>query len=167
MPEPRFIRLVIPNPPEYVDMVGKRIDKETLQPKVKRYYLTANIFYAGVHERVRMHIVEQVRQFLQPYIARIPVLDNPPYQLEIHYCRYKDIDVDDVGFFWNKVIADMLAPPRLKRKKGDPKNRPLPVDTRPRKLHDDNSKYINRVSYEYFCTEEHVLVLYIIKEDEG
>lgn len=151
-------RVVIPDPLEFIEIVNKRPDKTTGKIKKKRYYLTANIFYGGVHERIRMHIVEQVKWFLKPFIKTIQPLTDPPYSIVLQYCRPKHIDVSNVCFFWDKVICDMLAPPAPKNK-GKIK---LPPDPN-RVLPNDNSNYIDCVGYEYYKTEEHCLVLMVIK----
>lgn len=156
-------RLHIPNPLEYIDITAKKkIDPKTKQLKKHRYYLTANLFYGGVHSRVRMHIVAQVKNFLKPYIGTISQLANPPYSIVLQYCRPQHIDVSNVCFFWDKIICDMLAPPAPKKKKIGKYIIP-PANNTDRKLPNDNSNYIDCVGYEYYCTDESYLVVMVVK----
>lgn len=161
----------IPNPLEYIDITGKRIDKKTGEPKRKRYYLTANIFYGGVHERIRMLIVEKIKFFLFPYLRTLPSLSCPPYSIVIQYCRPKRIDVSNVCYFWDKIICDMMAPPVPKTAK-ILQGKSLPIQennlidkTACSRLNNDNSDYIDCVGYEYYSTNEHCINLYILKSE--
>lgn len=146
-------RVVIPEPLEYI-MVGK-----------KKYYTTANIWYAGVNHWTRMKILESAKWFLHQYLKPCPILDNPPYSIVIQYCRSSDIDIDDKYFFWAKIIHDMLAPPAVKKKSMEKMEEGsyLSLSEANRKLVNDKSSYIDTIGCEYYPTEDHYMVLVIMK----
>lgn len=146
-------RVVIPEPLEFV-IVGK-----------EKYYTTANIWYAGIHHWVRMKILEIVKWYLHPFLKECPILDNPPYSIVIQYCRPSHIDIDDKYFFWAKIIHDMLAPPvhRKKTLENAEENSYIIIAEDNRKLGNDNSKYIDVIGCEYYATEEHYMVIVIMK----
>lgn len=151
-------RVVIPSPLEYIDITGKRINKETGLPKTDRYYLTANIFYGGIHFTIQKIIVDNCKWFLSQYIKPCPILNDPPYSIVLQYCSPKtNFDLDNKCYFWQKMISDMLAPPAPKKKSK------IKIDHPDRKLQSDSVKFIDCLGWEYYKTEETYLVLLILK----
>lgn len=122
------ILIEIPNPLEYIEFVGKRINKKTGKVKTTKYYLTANLFYSTLNHFVQKEILEKVKWFLHPHMSSIPVLDDFPIQIELKYYNTKTTyDVDNKLYFWNKVICDKLA--------------------QDGKIPNDNVKYISKLTF--------------------
>ena len=95
----------------------------------KKYYLTANIFYGGVHFSVRTKIVNQVKMYLKTYFKKGMIPELEEMRIEISFwTKTTSWDIDNKPFFWTKIILDML--------KGDC-------------IHEDNVKYIPSAQYTY------------------
>jgi len=151
-------RVVIPDPLDYV-VTGTKVSKKTGKVSEKRSYTSANVFFGGVHFKVREKIVTTCKTFLYPYLKDCPVLSDPPYSLVLQYCRKEPIDVDNKCYFWNKLIQDILAPgPTAKQ------NDLIASQIRlVRKLENDNSRYIDCLGWEYYCEEKHTMEILILK----
>lgn len=148
-------RVLIPNPLEFIDIVGVRIQKDTGAVKRKRHYLNMNLFYGGIHHRTRMEIVEKCKAFLLPYLNNCPQLNNPPYACVIQYCTPKtNFDLDGKTPFWRKVILDMLGT----RTERDNSNA-----IKLAKIKDDNVKYYDCHGDEYYHTEDTYMIILILK----
>jgi hypothetical protein len=99
--------------------------------KPHKYYLTSNIFYGGVHFRVRMKVVEICKKMLDDKIAKEYFKDlKTPIEIEFIYSSPKQtFDIDNKLYFWNKIFADWM------RENGF--------------IKDDNVKFINKITYRY------------------
>lgn len=96
----------------------------------KTYYLTAQIFYAGVHFSVRKRIVDNCKWFLVNYLKKFPKYTVPvAITIEIHNKNTGVQDIDNKGYFWGKVALDQLV--------------------HMKKLVDDNVKYVTEIRYRY------------------
>lgn len=79
-------------------MVGKR-----------KHYLTANIFYGGVHWAIRSKIVEMAKSELSVLAHSIPPIKDFPIAIEINYISSKKtFDIDNKAYFWAKVFVDYI-----------------------------------------------------------
>lgn len=100
----------------------------------KKYYLTSNLFYGGVHWMVRKKVVEMCKLYLLSEIKEPLKQVNPtklPIKIEIvyHSARHT-FDLDNKSSFWLKVLLDMI-----KEKKVVP---------------DDNVKFISSICSKYY-----------------
>lgn len=152
-----IFRVNIPDPLEYI-VVGTKQSKKTGKISEKRLYTSANVFFGGVHFKVREKIVYACKAFLYPYLKDCPKLNNPPYSLVLQYCRKEPIDVDNKCYFWNKLIQDILSP------NSNISNKMIKDQVQvEKKLENDNSKYIDCLGWEYYCEENHSLDILILK----
>lgn len=122
-------RKVIPEPIEKV-VLGKN--------KKTTHYLTANLFYSSVHFAVRKQVVDQAKQFLEPYLMDCPKLGKR-LSVSVGYQSLKKnkFDLDNKAFFWQKIICDLL------QSMG--------------KLDDDNVDYIRQIHYFYQKGESKII----------
>lgn len=99
--------------------------------KPHKYYLTSNIFYGGVHFRVRMKVVEICKKMLDDKIAKEYFKGlKTPIEIEFIYSSPKQtFDIDNKLYFWNKIFSDWM------RENGF--------------IKDDNVKFINKITYRY------------------
>ena len=75
----------------------------------KKHYLTANIFYGGVHWAIRSKIVDYAKAELLQYISAIPPLKDFPIHIEVGYhSSKKTFDIDNKAYFWAKVFIDLI-----------------------------------------------------------
>lgn len=96
----------------------------------KTYYLTAQIFYAGVHFSVRKKIVDNCKWFLVAYFKMVPKYIVPiAITIEIHNKNTGVQDIDNKGYFWSKIILDQLV--------------------HMGKIADDNVKFVPKITYNY------------------
>tara|TARA_R110000851_G_scaffold205159_3_gene357147 strand:+ start:846 stop:1241 length:396 start_codon:yes stop_codon:yes gene_type:complete len=117
-------------------MIYKKIIKNPLEKltlgKIKKttYYLTANIFYSGVHFAVRKKIVDTVKLYLKSELRDCPLITKP-ISISIGYQTNKNttFDLDNKSYFWSKVICDVLQEMN--------------------KLPDDSVKFIQQIHYFY------------------
>lgn len=117
----QICEIVIQEPLEYLD-IGKK--------KVKRYYLTANIFYGTINHFIRADIVQKCKWFLHNHLQQIPKIDSViSINLEYHTEKNNEFDIDNKLFFWSKLIQDWLV-----------KNNKIPTDS---------VKHIQEVRYRY------------------
>ena len=122
-------RKVIPEPIEKV-VLGKN--------KKTTHYLTANLFYSSVHFAVRKQVVDQAKQFLEPYLMDCPKLGKR-LSVSVGYQSLKKnkFDLDNKAFFWQKIICDLL------QSMG--------------KLDDHNVDYIRQIHYFYQKGESKII----------
>lgn len=115
----------------YKKIIKNPLEKLTLgKKKHTTYYLTANIFYSGVHFAVRKKIVDTVKLYLKSELRDCPLITKP-VSISIGYQTNKNtnFDLDNKAYFWSKVICDALQEMK--------------------KLPDDSTKYIQQIHYYY------------------
>jgi len=98
----------------------------------KKYYLTNNIFYGGVHWAIRKKLVEMCKLYLMSKISKRVVIKEEkfPIQIEIIYHSPKHtFDIDNKAGYWLKVLLDLIK-----------QNGTVP---------DDNVKYISSIKSSY------------------
>ena len=96
----------------------------------KTHYLTAQLFYAGIHFSVRKKIVDNAKWFLVTYLSKFPKYTVPiSITIEIHNKNTGVQDIDNKGYFWGKIILDQLV--------------------HMKKIADDNVKYVPEIIYRY------------------
>ena len=98
----------------------------------KKYYLTNNVFYGGVHWAIRKKLVEMCKLYLMSKITKKVSIseDKFPIQIEIIYSSPKHtFDIDNKAGFWLKVLLDLIK-----------QNGTVP---------DDNVKYISSIKSSY------------------
>lgn len=98
----------------------------------KKYYLTNNIFYGGVHWAIRKKLVEMCKLYLMSKITKKVSIseDKFPIQIEIIYSSPKHtFDIDNKAGYWLKVLLDLIK-----------QNGTVP---------DDNVKYISSIKSSY------------------
>ena len=91
------------NPPTFY-LMGK---------KQTKYYLTAQVFYSGIHFTVRSKIVKFVKAFLMAECGRLKPLE-PRSTVELIFSTSRKItsktayDLDNRGYFWGKMLLDVF-----------------------------------------------------------
>ena len=98
----------------------------------KKYYLTNNVFYGGVHWAIRKKLVEMCKLYLMSKITKKVSIseDKFPIQIEIIYSSPKHtFDIDNKAGYWLKVLLDLIK-----------QNGTVP---------DDNVKYISSIKSSY------------------
>lgn len=75
----------------------------------KKYYLTANVFYGGVHFAIRSKIVNNAKAELLEHVCKISKITDTPIEVEIVYhSSKKKFDVDNKCYFWAKTFIDLI-----------------------------------------------------------
>ena len=96
-------QIEILNPPTFY-LMGK---------KQKKYYLTAQVFYSGIHFTVRSKIVAFVKALLVAECGRLKPLE-PRSTVELVFSTSRKIssktpyDIDNRGYFWGKMLLDVF-----------------------------------------------------------
>lgn len=91
------------NPPTFY-LMGK---------KQKKYYLTAQVFYSGIHFSVRAQIVKFVKALLAAECSRLKPLE-PRSTVELVFSTSRTIssktayDIDNRGYFFGKMLLDVF-----------------------------------------------------------
>lgn len=116
-----MINIVIPEPIKSLQ-IGKR-----------KYYTTAEVYYSGINWHVRKKLVDACKwQIHQHYVEHDGPLEFP---LHIQFKFYGGVrDLDNKGYFWNKVFFDYLKQIKL--------------------IPDDNIKYVNACKYMYSANKD-------------
>ena len=113
----------------------------------KKYYLTNNIFYGGVHWAIRKKLVEMCKLYLMSKISRKTTINEEqfPVEIEIVYHSPKHtFDIDNKAGYWLKVLLDLIK-----------QNGTVP---------DDNVKFISSIKSSYVrmpLKSEDILEIYI------
>ena len=121
-------RIEIDNPPHYI-VLGKR--------KPRKYYLTAQIFYSGVHWAVRSKIVSLCKLAISHHFKNVKPMGKCSIKIVYYGGRS---DTDNKTFFWMKIIKDHL------KNSG--------------KIPDDSPKYVREES-DYYPGKQHRMVVEI------
>lgn len=98
----------------------------------KKYYLTNNIFYGGVHWAIRKKLVELCKFYLISKMRAYKPIDEEqlPIKIEIVYSSPKHtFDIDNKAGYWMKVLLDLI------KQKGI--------------VPDDNVKFISEITSKY------------------
>ena len=98
----------------------------------KKYYLTNNIFYGGVHWAIRKKLVELCKFYLISKMRAYKPIDEDqlPIKIEIVYSSPKHtFDIDNKSGYWMKVLLDLI------KQKGI--------------VPDDNVKFISEITSKY------------------
>jgi len=138
--------VIIQDPPTYYNV--KKVNKSKLagHDVYDKHYLTANLFYIqNVHFMVIKKITNDCKRFLVDKIGYLPELEKLNIEIEVR--RTKDIDLDNVAYFWCKLLLDVLKTPSSRQtlnanKKG---NDIISMNV----LDDDSTKYIDSINFKY------------------
>jgi hypothetical protein len=98
----------------------------------KKYYLTNNIFYGGVHWAIRKKLVEMCKLYLMSKISKRTTVkeDQLPIKIEVVYSSPKHtFDIDNKAGYWLKVLLDLIK-----------QNGTVP---------DDNVKFVSEITSKY------------------
>lgn len=114
--------LSIDDPPTYRTIDGTR------------YYLTANVFFASHHWKIRNNIANWAKQYLKERMAHLKPVDARSRLLVVFSTTRKigpktRYDVDNRGYFWGKMFQDVLQELDL--------------------VAEDNAYWIGKVHYEF------------------
>jgi len=86
--------------------------------KKNKYYLTAQVFYAGIHWSTRKKIVDKAKSFLKRQTKSLVPL-HPKSTLTVIISSKRTItetmnyDIDNRGYFWGKIFQDALEDRKL------------------------------------------------------
>ncbi len=133
-----IFEVVIPDPIYFLDLAFNS------RSESKRYYLTAQIFYSGIHFAIRKKIVDSMKWYLHDYLSPLPKL-KPPISVTITICNKNKTkqDLDNKGYFWEKTMLDYLV--------------------KAEKIEDDNVNFIPEIIKRYEFAEDNLRLL--IKEN--
>ena len=112
---------------QYGYHLGKLVNLETKRPVVRnaisagkpRYIaISGNALYSGMHERVRMKIISELKDAIRPHLPTQPFneLIGTPIKITMKVYRTvgnADWDIDNFGIFWFKAFFDILRDKKL------------------------------------------------------
>lgn len=158
--------IILDPPTKYVKIAKRKIDEKTGMLKKDTYYLGENLFYGGntVHFTMITTITDFCKDFLLLHLQGIPKLLK--CRIHIDYYRNQQIwDLDNKGFFWIKLIQDLLKTPTnkqlLRSQLKGKKIKTLMV------IRDDNVKFIDQLSVFYYKGDHKMIVkIYGVKDEE-
>lgn len=156
---PLIKEIIITTPPTKWTLVYK---KQKFNSKGKLvthqdYFLTANLFYA---DRTSYHltskIIQETKVFLFPYFKNLPELDK--LKIDFEYHKPQDIDLDNVAYFWLKLVLDILKTPTQSQINRALSHKKEIITTNT--IKDDNTKCIDNINLK-FVRGEHKMVFRI------
>ena len=106
------------------------------------YYLTGNLFF-NRDVWIVNSIIKECKRYLYPYFKDLPKLDK--MELDILFERNTtQWDLDNKGYFWEKILFDILKTPSPKQLKNAylKGNDIISVNV----LHDDTVKYVTSIN---------------------
>lgn len=114
--------LDIPSPPTFYMIDGTK------------YYLTANVFFASHHWRIRKKITTWAKKFLHERMLHLKPLKARTTLLVVFSVKREitpkmNFDIDNRGYFWGKMFQDVLEDLNL--------------------VLNDNTYWISKVHYEF------------------
>lgn len=115
----------------------------SIQLGSRKYYLTAQLFYAGVNFHVRKRIIDMVKAIIGAhYVSQGFAGSELKTPVAITITIVNDFktnqDLDNKAYFWNKVIQDFLVQQKV--------------------IPDDSIKYIKRLCFEYRHGEPEIII---------
>ena len=115
-----------------VNKLPKKMEKEGYSIDIEGYYLdktmqrvvantktvgkpgtipiNAQVFYVGKPFQ-RMIIKNFVQEYLDPFVAEMPVIDYPLYmESEVHAMyQHRLPDMNNIGYVWDKILTDVMV----------------------------------------------------------
>jgi hypothetical protein len=72
--------------------------------------INAQVFYVGKPFQ-RMIIKNFVQEYLDPFVAQMPVIDYPLYmESEVHAMyQHRLPDMNNIGYVWDKILTDVMV----------------------------------------------------------
>lgn len=138
--------IIVDPPTKYIDRKKTKIDPKTGRLKENVYYLTGNLFLSSQNYFLISKILREVKTYLLPHFKDLPKLST--INLEFIYQREKDnFDLDNKGYFWQKVITDILKTPSNRQLTNAHKKKRTIITTNT--IKDDTVKYINGFSWAF------------------
>lgn len=153
---PLIKEIVISKPPTKWTLVYKKLkfDKEGNRITKQDYFLTANLFYA---DRTSYHltskIIQETKEYLYPFFKALPELDK--LRIEFEYHKTQNIDLDNVAYFWLKLVLDILKTPTQMQINRALSHQKHIITTNT--IKDDNTKCIDGINLK-FVRGEHKMV---------
>jgi len=119
------------------------------------HYLTSNLFFNNnLSYFITNKIIDWCKDFLYPYFKGLPALEKA--NLVIEYYKPTDIDLDNVCFFYHKLIMDILKTPTPKQLISASKKSKNIITTNT--IKDDDTKVSNVIHWEFFYGEPKMVV---------
>lgn len=82
-------------------------------PQGKDYYLSGNVFFMR-DQWTKNTIKKKCLEYLEPHFRDVPKLSKLRIRIEVH--SYKtQFDLDNKGYFWIKILLDLLKTPTPKQ----------------------------------------------------
>jgi hypothetical protein len=138
--------IIIENPPTFYQIKKVKKSKEAGEDIYTKYYLTSNLFFNNATSfHVISKIVYDCKLFLRDKIGYLPPLEKMRLEIEVH--RNKNIDLDNVAYFWKKLLLDILKTPtqrqleKEKEKKEKYRKEIITLNV----IHDDTTHYIDDI----------------------
>lgn len=108
---------------EYGYLSGRLVDKSTKKPVIRNakvagkpnfVAISGNSLYKGMHERVRIAIINGIKEAFLPHLPPISVGDVLKYPVHVHMRLYRTIgdgnwDVDNFVILYFKAFHDLLT----------------------------------------------------------
>lgn len=99
--------IIVEDPPYKFVKYDRKRDKNTT------YYLSGNLFFNRNVWTVN-NIIQECKRWLKPHFEELPKLQK--MQLEMIFERNTtQFDLDNKGYFWEKVFFDLLKTPSMKQ----------------------------------------------------
>jgi len=158
--------IIIDNPPtKYIDRKKTKVDPKTGKLKENTYYLTGNLFLNNQNYFIVSKIIRDTKNFLYDYFKDLPKLDK--MRLEFVYTSNKsNFDLDNKGYFWQKVITDILKTPSTRQVINAMKKGKTIISCCI--IEDDMVKYIPEFSWRYKKGPDSLIVkIYGIKKEKN
>lgn len=128
--------IIVEDPPYKFVKYNRRKDEYTT------YYLSGNLFFNRNVWTVNS-IVQECKRYLKPFFEDLPKLEK--MQLEMIFERNTtQFDLDNKGYFWEKVFFDLLKTPTMKQINNSAlKGRDIVTVN---VLHDDTVRFVDKIT---------------------
>lgn len=149
--------IVIVDPPTKYTIAYKKpkFDSNGKAVLKQDYYLTSNLFFnSNMSFHITSKITTECKRMLYPYLKGLPELEKMRTEMEIH--RDKDIDLDNVGFFWRKLIMDILKTPTSRQLVNAHKRKSEIITVNC--IFDDNTKTVLEHNEKFFKGENKIVL---------
>lgn len=153
---PLIKEIVIEKPPtKYIIPYKKpKYDKDGKLITEQVFYLTSNLFFnKNTSYHIISKIVEETKLWLVEYLKGLPDLEK--IRIEFEYHKTTHIDLDNVSFWWRKLLMDILKTPSQKQIDKAKRYKKFVVTTRT--LPDDNTKHSASWKEDFFIGEHKMI----------
>lgn len=148
--------IVIENPPyKFEKWVDKKVKRRGRGGKMyytgqtertlETFYLSANLFFNRNVWAVD-EIKKECLRFLKPHFDELPKIERMRLGIKI-YSNKTQFDIDNKGYFWSKILLDLLKTPTPTEKRNAHLKGNDIISCE--KIKDDTVKYVDQVYFRY------------------